>query len=79
MTIATRPTMNEGALEAFRYRRRLLANRRLFVYDQAAQTIAETGRVGGSTKRKIRNIEREIQAYNAIAADYDLPMIEERE
>jgi hypothetical protein len=75
MTTATKPTMRPEAMEAFRYRRKLLSNLRTRRYTEAARQIRETGRIKGSTKRRLRHTESQIRAYNEIAEEYDLPPI----
>lgn len=75
MTTTTKPTMRPEALEAFRYRRKLLRERRTRIYAKAAREVADTGTPHGRTEQLIRKIEREVREYNEVANEYDLPQI----
>lgn len=75
MTTATKPHMRPEALEAFRYRRRYLRQRRKYLLRDLAQQIEEHGAPKATTSRRLRHIEAQIRAYNEIAAEYGLQHI----
>jgi hypothetical protein len=75
MTTADKPHLRPEALETFRYRRRLLQNRRTHLMDLIATDIRESGKPQGRTSRRLRNCEADIRAYNAIAEEYGLQPI----
>jgi len=61
--------------ETMRYRRRLLSNLRTRRMREAAEQIRETGRIKGSTKRRLRNTERQIREFNDLATELGLATI----
>lgn len=61
--------------QTMRYRRRYLQNRRTHLMRKAAEETQRFGGPNGATSRKIRNIERDIEAYNSLAEDLGLPAI----
>lgn len=75
MSDATIPALRPEALETFRYRRRLLTNRRTHLMRKAAIETRDRGAPAGSTNRRLRQTEEAIRAYNSIADDCDLPRI----
>lgn len=75
MTDATKPHLRPEAMEGFRYRRRLLTNRRTYLYRIAAEQIRAKGNPRGSTKRRLKNVERAIREYNSFAEEYGLQPI----
>jgi hypothetical protein len=66
---------HERIREAMRYRRKHLANRRTFLLESAARQMRETGKIKGTTTRKLRSVEEAIQAYNSLAEESALPAI----
>jgi hypothetical protein len=66
---------HERIREAMRYRRKHLANRRTFLLESAARQLRETGKIKGTTSRKLRGIEEAVRAYNSLAEESELPAI----
>jgi hypothetical protein len=75
VSVQDKPTMRPEALEAFRYRRKWLTNKRTHLMRRAAEQIEERGKATGTTNRRLKIIEAEIRAYNSIADEYGLQEI----
>lgn len=61
--------------ETMRYRRRLLGNRRTFLFNKAAREIQEKGKPKGTTSFRIRRIEHQIREFNDLATEMGLQPI----
>lgn len=75
MTTDTKPTMRPEAMEAFRYRRRLLTNQRTHHMRRLAEQIKQKGKPSGRHQRKLKQIEESIRAYNSLAEEFGLQPI----
>lgn len=58
--------------ETMRYRRRLLSNQRTYWFNRAAAQIQINGHPTQKTRRRIRQIERQIREFNDLATEIDL-------
>ena len=75
MSDATIPALRPEALESFRYRRRLLTNRRQYLLNRAALETQQRGKPKGTTNYRLRRAEQAIREYNSLAEDYGLQRI----